>query len=186
MILLSAHIDKVLDEVPSFSRGKFKGLLDNDVGKLVVYLALFGNDALLELEKKGELKVFHNTGEEYGILINPPRLQDQDIAVCVDVASGRYYDKADFVIENISHVKDKKIKKIKEGLLWEGFKVKMREYTGNPDEEDEAFAWRSLGIPCMSFIIPVAGDCWHCDCTVSAEKILRAVHGLRRTICFLR
>src|SRR5208282_5860031 len=132
LIVLSAHSDKVLEEIPSYRKGQFKGLLDNEIGRLLIYFALFSNKALMLMEKHGEIGVYHSQGEEYGELTNPPKLTKKDVVIVVDIGIGK---DVDFIVENISHIPSRTIHKIREGLKWEGFAVRVRPYTGDPDDE---------------------------------------------------
>lgn len=188
MILLSAHIDKVINDYDlSYSGGVHKGLLDNEMGVILTYLTLYDDQNLLDFEKAGRLKVWHGKGEEWGLLKNAPKLTKKDLVIVVDVACGNQYKNKDFSLENIYGVSDKEIKGLKEDLEWQGMKVKIKKFDGNPNDEDEAWEWKKLGIPVISFIIPIQGkDCgWHriqMDNIVSSEKIKICRQGLKRTI----
>ena len=76
MILLCAHTDQIHNGLPlSYKNGKMTGLLDNFIGNLILYAAIFDDPTLVELEKRGEIGIYHNTGEEFGLLVNPRGLQ---------------------------------------------------------------------------------------------------------------
>lgn len=191
MILLSAHRDTVNNNYNlEFKEGKYAGLLDNFIGRLVVDSLIVEEPNVVELSKSGEIKVFYGKGEEWGLNYDFPKIDQNDIVICVDVASGEQYKEYDFSIENISGFEANEINDLKESLSWEGFKVLVKEFDGNPDDEDEAWVWRRLGHKVISFIIPIHSASeetgWHVDdCSVSIEKVIKCKNGLRRTINYL-
>ena len=188
MILLSAHKDTVLQEAElSYEKGVYKGLLDNIMGVLLTHLVLFDDQNLIDASKRGGIQIFHGQGEEWGILKNPPKLTKKDLVIVVDVAAGAQYKNKDFSLENIAGLTTAKIKDLKEDLEWQGMKVLVKKFDGNPDDEDEAWKWKDLGIPVISFIIPIDAidDGWHRvqqDNTVSVEKMKICRQGLKRVI----
>ena len=189
MILLSSHKDTVKhDYALSYEKGVHMGLLDNFIGILVSYLTIYDDKSLIELEKQGKIRIWHGDGEEFGLLRDYPKMTKKDLVVVVDVADGPVYKNVDISLENISGISDKQIKEWKESLEWEGFKVLTKKYTGKPDDEDEAWKWRELGIPVLSFIIPI--NCgkeyqWHTDnCEISSEGVLKARQILKRFLCY--
>ena len=190
MIVISSHIDRVTQEYNlTLDRGVHGGLLDNQIGVLLSYLAIYDDSNLLRLEQAGKIKVWHSRGEEWGMLYDPPKqIGKEDLVIVVDVSSGKRYNGYDFHVTNISGVPDKKIKEIAENMEWEGFKVKWKKYTGAEEDEDESWSWVNLGIPVMSFEIPIEDppECrWHTEkCKVTVEKILRCRHGLKRLIAY--
>ncbi len=185
-ILLSSHLDRVIQDYNlSFSRGVHRGLLDNFVGMLTTYLALYDDKNLMNLEKSGRLIMWHNKGEEWGKLVNPPKMEAGDIAVIVDVACRKGKD---FYLSGIQGVP--KIQDVIAGLKWEGFNFGWKRFDGNPDDEDETWAWKRRGIATISFEVPIEapGDGWHRvqqDSKVSAERIRAAVQGLKRMLVYL-
>lgn len=190
MILLAPHLDTVKSPFKlSFKDGIHKGLLDNQIGVIASYLAIYGVESILQIAKKGELQVYHNWGEEFGLLVDAPKLTKKDIVIVVDVCCGKKYKDLDFTIENIANIPSNKTKELFENLKWEGFKFKTSEITFKEEDADEAFSWAKLGIPVLSFIIPIDGgkdDTWHMEsCTISSDAMKRAVSGLERTICYL-
>ena len=188
MILLSAHLDRVIQDYDlAYSKGVYKGLLDNVMGVLLTHLVMFDDQNLIDASKRGGIQVFHGKGEEWGILKNPPKLTKKDLVIVVDVAAGSQYKNKDFSLENIHGLSPDDIEGLKEDLEWQGMKVLVKKFDGNPDDEDEAWEWKKLGIPVISFIIPIEGldDGWHrvqMDNTVSIEKMLICRQGLKRTI----
>lgn len=190
MILLSPHIDTVKSPFKlSFKGGVHSGLLDNSIGFIASYLAVYGVESILQIAKKGEIEIYHNWGEEFGLLLDAPKMTKKDIVIVVDVCCGKNYKGLDFTLENIANISNSKIKEIKENLEWEGFKMKTKRNSFNEEEADEAFSWAKLGIPVISFIIPIDGgkeDQWHSeDCTISSEAMKRAVTGLQRLLCYI-
>lgn len=188
MILLSAHKDVVFHPYKfEYSNGVFKGLLDNAIGVIMVNSIVSEDQNILNLEKAGKLKLFFGEGEEWGISDDFPALIKKDLVIVVDVCSGSQYKGLDFSLENISGVNPNMSKRLKESLEWEGFKIRVKKYDGNPDDEDEAFAWHKKGIPVISFIVPIEDGSkdtgWHNDdCTITIEKFNKAKQGLKRLI----
>ena len=192
MIILSAHQDKVISDYKvSFLGGIHQGLLDNSIGILLTYLLYYEDAMIRRFEREGKIKIYHSQGEEWSILTDPPKVTKKDLVICIDVAAGAYYDRADFTLENISGITDSQYKDMKDTLRWEGMKANVRRFTGNEAEEDEAWKWRDLGIPVISFIIPIKAkdNGWHRvqqDSCVSADTVLRCRQGLKRLInCFM-
>jgi len=190
-ILLSSHLDRIIqDYALEYHNGVHKGLLDNFIGILTTYLVLYDDINIRDLEKRGKIIIWHGKSEEWGILKNPPKLSNDDIAIAVDVADGKHYRGRDFVIENMSGFSTEELVDIKETLGWEGLNFHLRRYTGDPMDEDEAWQWRERGVRTMSFIIPITGkDCsWHraqMDNTVSSDRVKSAAHGLKRLLICL-
>ena len=186
MIILSAHRDKVIPEYKfTYKGGKFVGLLDNIIGELVS-IGILENPCIQELEKEGTIQYYFNTGEEFGMLINPPQLTDKDLVIVVDVCSGEQYKDVDVAFENTSNVKE--FDKLVENLQWEGYKISSKSYTGEVDDWDEAFSWVELNIPVFSFIIPIDApdDNWHGnEGEISIERFNIAKNILTRTISYL-
>jgi len=101
MILLSAHLDRVIQDFDlDYRNGQHIGLLDNVAGVLLTYLTLYDDANLRALEIEGKLRVWHNKGEEWGRLVNPPKLNKKDLVICVDVwcMGGNRYD---FALDNL-------------------------------------------------------------------------------------
>jgi hypothetical protein len=191
MLLISPHIDRVIQEFRlSYNKGIHTGLLDNILGILLTYITLYDNQNLIDLEKESKIKIWHNTGEEWGRLVNPPELTQEDIAMIVDVADQKEYDRYDFSIENISGFTSKELQKLKAMLKWEGFHALVKRYTGRTNDQDESWLWRKRKIKTLSFIIPIdAQDTgWHRiqqDNNCSVEKMKICQQGLKRLINFL-
>jgi hypothetical protein len=188
VILISSHIDRTIQDYKlSYSKGVHTGLLDNFIGVLVSYLALYDDKCLARMEKEGKIQFFHSDCEEWGRTDNFPVLTKSDKIVVVDVASGEQFKGLDFSLENISGFTPAKVKELRESLVWEGFKLRTKTYNGNPDDEDEAWAWKKKGIPVISFIIPIQGD-WHSikqDNTITYEVVKTATQGLKRLLAYL-
>lgn len=188
MILLSAHLDRVIQDYDlSFRNNEHRGLLDNFIGVLTTYLVLYDDHNVRRLEQEGKLQVWHGKGEEWGRLDGAPRLTKKDLAIVVDVAAGSQYKGVDFGIENVSGFDGKGLV---EDLEWQGFKVRYAKYTGDPIDEDEAWQWRKRGVPTFSFIVPIQAkdNGWHriqMDNTVTTQVVARAAQGLKRIICHL-
>ena len=191
MILLSAHLDRVIQDYNlQYRHGVHKGLLDNAVGILLTYLTLYDDANLIRLEKQGRLGIWHGKGEEWAELIDAPPAGRHDFVIVIDVAAGRQYRNMDFGLENIAGVKPATIKHIQEVLEWEGMRVRVKKYNGDPEDADEAWQWRNKNVPVLSFIVPIRAkrDGWHRvqqDNTVSAETILTCRQGLKRLINIL-
>jgi hypothetical protein len=191
MILISAHKDLVRHIYRfDYSNGKITGLLDNAIGVLVVNSLMISEPNLVILEKRKEIQLFFGDSEEWGTITEMPKLGKNDIALVVDVASGPQYKGVDISLENIVGFKKDEIKDIRESLTWEGFKVKTKEFDGNPDDEDEAWYWNRKGAKAISFIIPIEngskGTGWHVsDCSITIEKVALAQQILKRTINYL-
>lgn len=192
MILLSAHLDRVVQDYElAFRGGKHVGLLDNFIGVLVTYLVLYDDQNLRRMEAEGRLAVWHGRGEEWGRMDGAPTLGKRDLAIVVDVAAGPQYRGRDFGVENISGLKPSDVRALREDLEWQGFRPRVAKYTGNPIDEDEAWQWRKRGVPTMSFIVPIQakGDGWHriqMDNVVGSQVVSRAVQGLKRIVCHLQ
>ena len=186
-ILLSAHKDVVFHPYKfSYNKGVFTGLLDNAIGVLVVNSLFIEDPNLALLEKEGELEVFFGDSEEWGTITEMPKLEKNDIAIVVDVASGSQYKGVDISLENISGFTKPFIKEKKDCLEWEGFKLKTKFYNGNKDDEDEGWYWKKQGNKVISFIIPIEGESWHQDnCTISIEKVVKAKQILKRLLNYL-
>ncbi len=202
MILISAHQDRVKNDIDlSYINGKMTGLLDNFLGVFVSLTAITQDPNLSYLEMDKKIRLFFSKSEEWGTPYDLYPLTQKDIALVVDVASGKQYDSLDFTIENIYGFTDKQIRELKESLEWEGFRFHMKRYTGKPEEEDEAWYWRKKKIPTMSFIIPIKNPPrvmnpdtgklypetgWHSsNCSADLYSINRAVLSLRRLLCYL-
>ena len=190
MILISPHTDTVFNNPQiGYEAGQHIGLLDNFIGVLVTYLSLYQHESMRLLEREGQIRLYHNRGEEYGHLINPPLLTPDDIAVVVDVcANAEAYEGYDVAFENVHGIRH--IEEVIAELEREGYRIRHKPWTGEPNDHDEAFSWKDLGIPTMSFTIPIqaVGDNWHriqCDNTVSSEVVAKAANCLTRTILHL-
>lgn len=186
MILLSSHIDRVIQDFRvSYKKGVHRGLLDNFAGVLLTYLAIYDDPMLAEFEKRGWLKVFHNTGEEWGELVKPPKITKHDVVICVDVwcMPSRY----DFSLDNLYGFTRKELNEIRDCLVWEGFRPLLRRYTGDEDEHDESWEWHRKAGNCLTFSIPIQAknDGWHriqMDNTVTYDVMKTARQGLKRLI----
>jgi len=187
-VLLSSHLDRVIQDYDlAFSRGVHRGLLDNFIGILTTYLALYDDRNLMDLERSGRVVVWHNKGEEWGTIKNAPKMEKGDIAVVIDVACRKGKD---FYLSGIQGIPEKKLKDVIGGLKWEGLNFGWKRFDGNPDDEDETWQWKKQGIATISFEIPIdaPGDGWHRvqqDSTVSCETIRAAVQGLKRLLVYL-
>lgn len=190
-VLISAHQDKVKNHLDlSFRDGKHTGLLDNWLGILVTYLAFYDDPTFSILEREDKIRIFHSTSEEFGSIGGLPKIKKNDIALVVDVASGKQYEGIDFALENISGFTDEEIQNLKESLEWEGFNVLVKKYNGDPKDEDEAWYWIKKKRKTMSFIIPIDQPTkdigWHSNaCSINSYRVGRAKQGLKRTICYL-
>jgi hypothetical protein len=191
MILLSAHKDLVMNNYRfEYKDGEYIGLLDNTIGVLVCNSLMLEEPNIVKLEKQKKVSLFFGSGEEWGLHDDFPKLTKKDIVIVVDVCSGNEYKGLDFSLENISGISVNKINTLKENLIWEGFKLRNKKYNGSPDLEDEAYSWHELGIPVLSFIIPIENGSketgWHNDdCTITIEKLSKAKQGLKRTLNYL-
>ncbi|MBS1643606.1 MAG: hypothetical protein JST36_01075 [Bacteroidetes bacterium] len=190
MILLAPHTDTVFNNPKiAYENGQHIGLLDNFIGVLCTYLTLYQHEAIRALEQDGELKIYHNRGEEYGYLLDPPDLDPgEDLVIVVDVCAGDHYQDIDVSFENIWNFPD--IDETIAELRREGYRIAQRPYTGDPADTDEAFAWIEKGIPVLSFIIPIQAkeNNWHriaCDNTVAATVVAKAANCLARFISHL-
>lgn len=189
MILLSAHIDRVIQDYDvQFKEGKHVGLLDNFLGVLLTYLVYYDDPNVRHLEREGKLKIWHNHGEEWGRMDGAPKLTKKDLVIVVDVAAADRYKKFDFGIENISGMKEKDIKELEHFLKWEGFRPYIHRFDpGDEEYQDESWKWQEKGIPCFCFSIPIQAidDGWHRiqqDNTATAETMLVAKQGLKRIL----
>jgi hypothetical protein len=189
MILLSAHLDRVIQDFDlSFGKGVHKGLLDNQIGVLLTYLTIYDDHNLLKFEQEGKIKIWHGKGEEWGRMDGYPKLTQKDIALVVDVVIPNGRERYDFILDNIGGFSRKEVSALKEHFAWEGFKVKTKMYDGNPDDQDESWSWRKRGIKGMGFMVPIQGMGWHRrqqDNTVSSDVILKCRQGLKRLIAYL-
>lgn len=188
MVLLSAHKDKV--KYPfrfEYHNGKYIGLLDNALGEIAINTLLTTEPNIVQLEKQGKIGVLFSDYEEWGLDLDLPKLNENDIVIVVDVCIGDKYKDFDFSLENISGFEDKDFI---ESLKWEGFKVYSADYTGNPEDADEAFEWVKRKNKVMSFIIPIETNDenlgWHTEqCEIEIEKLKKAIQGLKRLINIL-
>jgi len=188
MILLAPHTDTVFNNPKiTYKDGVHTGLLDNFIGVLTTYITLYQHESIRQLEKDGHIRIYHNRGEEYGYLFEAPKLNpEEDVVIVVDVCANDDYQGYDVSLENIWNFPD--IEEIIEELEAEGFKIRHRPYTGALEDSDESFSWIELGIPVLTFTIPIIakGNNWHrieCDNTVSSEIVAKASHCLARFIC---
>lgn len=192
MILLSAHLDRVRNQFQlSYSNGKVTGLLDNILGVATVYHTLLDDPNIARLDAEEKLGIWHNQSEEWGELDDTlPKLNAKDdTVVVVDVCSSKDYKKLDFSIENVSGFSKSEIKALRDFIKWEGFAAKVVEYNGKPETQDEGWNFRALGIPVVSFIIPIVSpdDGWHRiqdDSSIDLERWRVACEGLKRIICY--
>lgn len=189
MILLSAHKDTVMNNWPlKYDRGKFVGLLDNWVGVTTITTLLLTEPAIEVLVKKKILKLFYGDTEEWGTITSIPKVSKKDIVLVVDVCAGNRYKNIDLSLENISGFGNNKIREIKENLIWEGFGIKTKFYTGEHEDEDEGWAWKGK-CKVISCIIPIndeKGTGFHqCDCTITLDSFKRSMNALKRLICYL-
>src|SRR5260221_14553666 len=117
MILLSAHLDRVIQDYDlQYRNGTHKGLLDNAIGVLLTYLTLYDDPNLIRLEKQGRLRVWHGKSEEWGELIAAPKATGKAFVIVIDVAAGKPYRNIDFGLENISSMNPEQLRGIKESL----------------------------------------------------------------------
>lgn len=185
MILLSAHRDIVRTDIPfKYSNGVYSGLLDNEIGRLVMY-SILNNPSVRELEKQGRIKLWENQHEEFGLTIDFPTLdKKKDFVINVDVCAGERYKDFDIGIENLY---GNGFVDMLNGLEWEGYKYYFSEYTGDPVEADEMDQWVEKKQPGLSFIIPIEcpNDNWHGMATITIEKVQKAIQILTRLICYL-
>jgi hypothetical protein len=190
MILLSAHRDTIKPNYKlTYENGSYFGLLDNFIGRLVLDSLIISDINISWLEKEGRIKIFYGEGEEWGLTYDFPKISNEDIVICVDVASGKRYNGYDFAIENMSGFSEDEMNRIQD-IKWEGYNALVREYDGNPEDEDEAWKWKELGHKVLSFIIPIENGSeetgWHVDdCTISIEKIRKCKDGLSRLINYM-
>ena len=190
MILLAPHTDTVFPNPKiAYKEGVHSGLLDNFIGVLTTYLALYQHEAIRQLERDGVLGIYHNRGEEYGYLLDAPELNpEEDVVIVVDVCANDDYAGIDVSLENIW--KFPNIEEIVAELQREGYKIRTRPYTGDPADTDEAFCWVEKGIPVLTFTVPVQAkeNNWHrieCDNTVSSDVVAKATNCLARFISHL-
>ncbi len=188
MILISPHTDVVFNNPKiAYHDGQHIGLLDNFIGVLVTYLALYQHEGMRQLERDGHIRIFHNRGEEYGYLFEAPKLNpEEDVVIVVDVCANKEaYKGYDVSLENIHNYPD--LDEIIAEMEREGYRIKLKPYDADPADHDESFNWIELGVPVLSFTIPIQaeGNNWHriqCDNTVSSDVVARAATCLNRFI----
>jgi hypothetical protein len=185
MILLAPHTDTVFNNPRiAYRDGQHIGLLDNFIGVLTTYLCLYQHESMRQLERDGHIRIYHNRGEEYGYLTEAPSLDpEEDVVVVIDVCASDAYKDIDVSLENIFNFPE--IDEIVAELRREGFRIHTKPYTGAEEDADEAFSWIALGIPVLTFTIPIQGEenNWHridCDNTVSSDVVARAAQCLTR------
>lgn len=187
MILISSHQDRVRNDIPTrVENGKIYGLLDNSIGNMVSIMSLVSS-SLQVLHRDGDIKFFFNQHEEFGLIEGFPELNpEKDIVICIDVCAGDRYKGKDIGIEQFYGQVDKIAEAIG-GLCWEGYQLYIKKYTGDPKEADECDQWVKLGIPCLSFIIPIEckNNNWHGEASITVEKLQKAILILQRLICYL-
>jgi hypothetical protein len=187
-VLLSSHLDRVIQDYDlGFRNGVHTGLLDNFIGVLTTYLALYDDRNLMDMERSGRVVVWHNKGEEWGTLTDPPPMENGDVAIVIDVACRKGVD---FYLSGIQGIQPAKLKDVIDGLKWEGFNFGWKKFDGNPDDEDETWAWKKKDIATISFEIPIyaPGDGWHRvqqDSAVAAVRVKAAAQGLKRLLVYL-
>jgi hypothetical protein len=168
------------------------GLLDNFIGNLVLYSAIFDDPTLVELERRGEIGIYHNTGEEFGLLVNPPKVTKKDIVICVDCWCGEVSElkqNYDVSLDNLFGFSSTEITELRECLEWENHLVLFRKFNGSAEDDDESWLWHGRAGKCLTFDIPVKApdNSWHRDdATISVESILKCRQILKRLICYLR
>lgn len=189
MILLSAHLDRVIQDYDlRYEKGTHQGLLDNFLGVLLTYLVLYDDHNVQRLEQEGRLKVWHGKGEEWGRLDGAPKLTKRDLAIVVDICAGKDYEGKDFGIGNISGLSAKACRDLKADLTWQGFAFAWYRYQGHYHQQDESWEWRKRGVPTFSFEIPITAvsDGWHRiqqDNTADVGQMLKCRQALKRIIC---
>lgn len=191
MILLSAHQDTVHNNHQIQCDGKeVQGLLDNIIGMMTIYHVLLEDKVLASFAAKGDIQVWHNRSEEWGALTDDhPKLKKTDLVIVIDVCSDKRYKHLDFSIENCANMSKKDLKGLDAFLKWEGFDAKVLEFNGRPGTEDEAWQFKELGVPVISFIIPVESykNGWHRlreDSVIDIKDWRVACEGLKRVINF--
>jgi hypothetical protein len=188
MIILSAHKDTVIDDYRlSLGKEGHFGLLDNMIGIIACYAAVYGNPSLMRMVQDGSLRVIHSNHEEFAI-DDLPSVGQSDTVIVVDVASGDGMKGKDFSIENIANIPEDEIANLAESLEWEGYCIKVKMYDGTPDDEDEAWTWRKKGARVVSFIIPIdsPNDNWHGqDSSLQVNRMKKAIQGLCRVVNYI-
>src|ERR1043165_9038909 len=132
MILISPHTDTVFNNPRiAYRDGVHTGLLDNFIGVLTTYLALYQHESMRQLERDGHIRIYHNRGEEYGYLTDAaPKLDpEEDIVIVVDVCASDAYQDIDVSLENIWNYPE--IDDIVEELRAEGYRIHTKPYTGD-------------------------------------------------------
>ncbi len=188
MILLSPHTDTVFNNPKiAFQKGQHIGLLDNFIGVLTTYLALYQHESMAQLERDGHIGIYHNRGEEYGYLTDAPTLDpNEDAVIVVDICADETgYEGFDVSIENIHNYPD--LDEIIAELEREGFRIRVKAFIGDERDRDEAFSWIELGIPVVTFTIPIKAvhNNWHrvqCDNTVEYAVVAKAANCLTRFV----
>jgi len=192
MILISAHLDRVRNGFKlTYRHGHLTGLLDNILGVATVYYTLLDDPNIARLEVEDKIRIWHNQSEEWGELDETcPKLDPKkDMVIVVDVCSSKEYKNLDFSIENVANISKPMIGDIRYFMKSEGFKTRVKEYTGKPEEADEAWQFRDLKVPVVSFILPIVSpkDGWHRiqdDSSIDLERWRVACEGLKRLICY--
>jgi len=180
MLLLSPHIDTVRPLELEFN-GTHSGLLDNWLGVMATYLAIYRTPSILKLIHEGKVGVFHSKHEEFGLDDLPNK--GIDLAIVVDVCSGKRYEGVDIALENISTPGRDFVTPLKGFLKWEGYKVITKKYTGEDEDADESWTWIEKGVPTFTCILPVDGD-YHQNTTCPSERVDRFAQALARVVCY--
>jgi hypothetical protein len=186
MILLSAHLDRVIQDFDlKYEHGTHIGLLDNIAGVLLTYLLLYDEPMLVNFERQGALKVYHNKAEEWGRLLLPPMVTKKDVVVCVDVwcMDAKY----DFSLDNIWGFRPNEVRGIREHLELEGFRPMLRKFRNVEDEHDESWEWHRNAGRALTFSIPILAknNGWHRiqqDNAVTVDRMARCRAGLKSLI----
>jgi len=180
MIIISAHADKVRNESDlSFVKGVHSGLLDNFIGVLVTYLALYDTSSLRRLCSDGKIQVFHSLGEEFGVEDDFPKVTKEDTVVVVDL--GKCDGEADFILENFYNWSDAEVQEIQEFIDSEKLSCHLSRET---KDDDEGHIWSKYGCKTVSFCIPIQGA-YHSDIELGMGRVVRAREALKRILCHL-
>lgn len=180
-IALIVHQDTVFPELNLWWTGnEIHGTLDNIIGVITTF-------KLSELiHDYPQISVIFTSYEEIdlGHAKDLARSLPEDVVpIVVDVANvkGDY----DCELSNIYGFDKKEIKDIKdyiEGRL--DLKCKTRFYNGNPDDEDDSWAFIKAGRQVLTYTIPVEGDFHTYDASIGLYELERATQGLRWLISY--
>lgn len=183
---LSVHTDSVFDgldlSLTSAGQRRLGGTLDNFLG-----VASILSMPILSLINTYKIPVHFTQGEEIdgrGAKSVAAIYDTKEYAaICIDV--GKLKLLGDGAAENIHGFGDEIIKGLEDHIRDCNYMFYTRKYTGEEDDEDEAFIYRSKGFDTFTFLFPVEGSFHSKDCCISIYQLIRSQMTLKLVLMYL-